>query len=580
VTLRLLPTTRRAFARERAGFSQGARWALFARESVQPQGWRSNLRYASTLLVVALCYFLAAKLGLSLAVATEQVTAFWPPTGIALAALLLAGYRVWPGIFLGALIANATSNEMLLTAAGIAVGNTATGLLGAFLLRSRYKFHATLERTRDVVSLVAVAVISTVLSSTLGTLNLIVAGIVSWPAFASVWWVWWVGDTLGIMLIAPFLLSWATHPRFEWRGWRLIEYAALFSALAIVSYFVFAQKVAIGQPYTLMAYATFPFLIWAALRFEQREVVSSTLIIAAIAVWGAAHNRGLFAVGTLDERLISFDTFVGVVGMTALLLGATTAERRRSRERLRRARNEMERRVLERTAQLERANAELSEFSYSMSHDLRAPLRAVNAYSELLAEKYAAVFDSEALRLLAAIAKNSRQMGRMIDDYLRLIRLRSEPLEMRALDVHALVRELIVESFDRTTREKVRFDVRALPVVVCDSTLIRQVFANLLSNAVKFSWKSDPPLVEIGGRSADDEAIYYVKDNGIGFDMQWSDQLFKVFRRLHPREFDGDGIGLATVACIVQRHGGRVRAEGAVGQGSTFSFSLPHVSLA
>ncbi|HYM36518.1 MAG TPA: ATP-binding protein, partial [Steroidobacteraceae bacterium] len=321
-----------------------------------------------------------------------------------------------------------------------------------------------------------------------------------------------------------------------------------------------------------------PFLIWAAFRFEQREVVTSTLLVSAIAVWGAIHNHGPFSFGTLDERLIGLDAFVAVTGITALLLGAVTAERRGSRERLRRARNEMEQRVMERTAQLERANRELYEFSYSMSHDLRAPLRAVNAYSQLLTNKHAEALDGEALRLLGGIAKNSVQMAKMIDDYLRLFRLRNEPLQMKELNVDALTREVIADVFVPETCGKVQFDMRTSPSVTSDPGLIRQVLLNLLDNAVKFSRVRERPIVEIGGGQSDAEVVYYVKDNGVGFDMQWADQLFKVFQRLHPREFAGIGMGLAIVACIVQRHGGRVRAEAEINRGATFSFSLPRHS--
>jgi signal transduction histidine kinase len=531
-----------------------------------------DLRYLAALAFIAFTYFISAKLGFSLAFATEQVTAFWPPTGIALAVLLIAGYRAWPGIFLGALLANATSDETLLTAAGIAVGNTLTGLIGVFLLRGRYKFRTSLERTRDIVRLVAVAMLSTLFSSTLGTLNLIVSHIVTAGNFFAVWRVWWVGDTLGILLVAPFMLSWLTRPRVQWQDWRLFEYGALFASLILVGWLALANSSAPASH--LSVYATFPFLLWAAFRFEQREVVSCTVIIAGIAVWGAIHDLGPFGTGTLDERLIALDLFAGITGVTALLLGAVTAERRKSQERLRLARNELERRVAERTEQLERANEELCEFAYSMSHDLRAPLRAVNAFSELLTQQ-SAQLDQEGRRMLSAILRNSRYMGQMIEDYLRLFRLRDEPLKLQRLDVQGLAHDIIANIFQTAGNAKVSFDVRVLPEAVCDGGLIRQAFVNLIDNAVKFSRNCEQPSVEIGGHQTDEEVTYYVKDNGVGFEPEWSGQLFKIFQRLHPREFEGIGMGLAIVACIVQRHGGSVRAQGKVNGGATFSFSLP-----
>jgi signal transduction histidine kinase len=575
MTIRIFPSARRAFLKERATsfFGTGTFWTSTG--TFRLLRVHDDIRYLAATVAIAFAYFTAAKLGFSLAFATKQVTAIWPPTGMALTAMLLLGFRVWPGVFLGAFLANATSGETLFTALGIGFSNTLTGIVGVFLLRKYCKFHVTLERTRDVRSLVTVAVLSTAISATLGTLNLALAEIVDWQAFGSVWTVWWVGDTLGILLFAPFLMSWWIRPRIQWREWRFVEYVALFGAISITSYLTFARVLPADQPYQLIAYSTYPFLIWAAFRFEQREVVSCVLIVAAVAVWGTAHDRGPFTRGTLDERLVVLDTFTAVTVVTALLIGAVTAERRRSKERLRRARDEMERRVKARTADLERANEELYELSYSMSHDMRAPLRAVNGFSQLLVEKYSGALDADGARLLGVIAKNSKQMGRMIDDYLRLFRLRDEALRVAPLDSDALVREVIDELFPAHTGGNLRFDIRSLPAAAGDAGLVRQVWINLLDNAVKFTRDSKRPVIEIGGQIDGAETLYYVKDNGVGFDMQWSGQLFKVFQRLHPREFDGIGIGLAIVARIVQRHGGRIQASGEVGEGATFSFSLP-----
>jgi signal transduction histidine kinase len=575
VTIRIWPPARRAFLKERASSFLQTGSFLTSTGTFRLLRTGADVRFLIATFVIAFIYFGGAKFGLSLAFATKQVTALWPPTGIAIASLLLLGSRIWPGLFLGAFLANATSGESLVTALGIAFGNTLSGVVGVFLLRRYCKFHITLERTRDVRSLVTVAVVSTMISATLGTLNLTFADLVEWPEYGAVWSVWWIGDTLGILLFAPFLLSWWMHPRLQWRDWRFVEYLALFAGVSIVSYFTFAREIPVGQPYYLMAYATFPFLIWSAFRFEQREVVSCALIVAGIAVWGAVHDRGPFTYGTLDERLVLLDTFMAVTVVTALLLGAVTAERRRSQQRLRRARDEMERRVKERTGALERANEELYELSYSMSHDMRAPLRAVNGFSELLNEKYAGVIDSDGMRFLNIIAKNSRQMAQMIDDYLRLFRLREEALTIKPLDSDALVREVVDELFASRHDNHVKFDIRSIPSAAGDAGLIRQVWINLLDNAAKFTRNSAYPVVEVGGYVEDTQVIYYVKDNGVGFDMKWSGQLFKVFQRLHPREFEGIGMGLAIVARIVQRHGGTVHANGDVGTGATFTFSLP-----
>jgi light-regulated signal transduction histidine kinase (bacteriophytochrome) len=237
-------------------------------------------------------------------------------------------------------------------------------------------------------------------------------------------------------------------------------------------------------------------------------------------------------------------------------------------------RDQLEQRVKARTADLERANRELYEMSYSMSHDLRAPLRAVNGFSKLLAEQHANAIDAEGARYVDVIQKNSQHMGRMIDDYLRLLQLRDEPLAIETLNVDGLVRD-VIDVVTPQANNRVHFDIGPLPAVAGDAALIRQLWTHLLANAVKFTGPRAKPLIEIGGAVDADDVTYYIKDNGVGFDMQWADQLFKIFQRLHPRQFDGLGTGLATAARIVQRHGGTIQAQGEVDRGATFSFTLP-----
>jgi PAS domain S-box-containing protein len=311
---------------------------------------RPDARYTATVLALAVAYFAAARFGLSLAFATRQVTAVWPPTGIALVGVLLFGYRVWPAIFLGAFVANAVSDEPVAVAAGIAAGNTLAGLAGAFLLRRIFRFDVALSRTADVLTLALTAAVSTVVSATWGTLALGLGGLVPWTQYRSVWWTWWIGDTLGILIVAPLLLTWRVKPRVQWRGHRLGELMVLFAAVVAVSA-LSATIADAASPYQL-EYAAFPCLIWAALRFGLRETVSAATLISGVSVWGAVHNRGPFASGTLDERLILVDTFVAIVAVTALLVGAVTAEQKESQERLHRAHDELDLRVQERTREV------------------------------------------------------------------------------------------------------------------------------------------------------------------------------------------------------------------------------------
>jgi PAS domain S-box-containing protein len=284
---------------------------------------------------LAAAYFAAAKFGLSLAFATQQVTAIWPPTGVALTALVLLGYRVWPGILAGAFLANVTTHEPLAVAAGIAASNSLTGLAGAWMLQ-RLQFDVQLRSSADVLSLAAVAMLSTLISAGFGTANLALGGILSWPAYWSVWWVWWVGDTLGILIVAPLLLAWIQNPSLRWRGAALAELCAYALILLITSAYVFARsRNDLIYPLNPRAYIAFPLLVWSALRFGQKETILSAVVICAFAIWGSIHNRGPFSEGSLDDRLLMLDTFIAAIGGTALLLSSVTAERRRAEDKFR-----------------------------------------------------------------------------------------------------------------------------------------------------------------------------------------------------------------------------------------------------
>ncbi|HET6568644.1 MAG TPA: response regulator [Rhodothermales bacterium] len=236
----------------------------------------------------------------------------------------------------------------------------------------------------------------------------------------------------------------------------------------------------------------------------------------------------------------------------------------------------LEQRVRQRTAELEAANKELEAFSYSVSHDLRAPLRTMASFSDMLMEDFAAELPPDARHLLDRIVSNAQKMGRLIDDLLRFSRLNQQPLSKQPVHTTTLVHEVLEELRRERDGRTVDVEVGELPDCFCDPSLLRQVFANLLSNAFKFTRQRENGKIEVGSHRLDGEDVYYVRDNGAGFDMQYAGKLFGVFQRLHSAsEFEGTGIGLSIVNRIIQRHGGRIWAEAAVDQGATLYFSLP-----
>lgn len=268
------------------------------------------------------------------------------------------------------------------------------------------------------------------------------------------------------------------------------------------------------------------------------------------------------------------------VGLTAALdvTARRAAERavEESEQALRRANAALEARVQERTAALQATNQELEAFSYSVSHDLRAPLRAIVGFSNILQEDHGAELSPEARQHLETIARNARQMGQLIDDLLRFSRMGRHVMTTGTVDMAAVAAEVAEEARRQDPQRYVEIVVGALPPVWGERSLLRQVFANFIENSMKFTRDRSPARIEVGAVPRDGEVVYFVRDNGVGFDMRYSDKLFGVFQRLHRTEdFPGTGVGLALVKRIVARHGGRVWAESEEGKGATFYFSLP-----
>jgi light-regulated signal transduction histidine kinase (bacteriophytochrome) len=244
--------------------------------------------------------------------------------------------------------------------------------------------------------------------------------------------------------------------------------------------------------------------------------------------------------------------------------------------RLRVAHAQAEDALREQTVKLENSNKELESFSYSVSHDLRAPLRAITGFAQMILKKQGNKFDEETKRQFKVITDNAEMMGRLIADLLALSRLGREALSISPLSIEDLARDVWEELQTINPDRSVDVKIDHVPQARGDRSLMKQVLINLLSYAIKFTRIRERPLIEVGGYMQDTESIYYVRDNGVGFDMKYHDKLFGVFQRLHSAdEYEGTGIGLAIVQRIIQRHDGRIWAESAVDIGTTFYFTLP-----
>jgi signal transduction histidine kinase len=530
---------------------------------------QSRVATASQLAIVALSYVFVAKIGLSLDAVGGFATLVWPASGIALAALLLGGFRLWPAIAVGAFTINYLIGAPIPAAIGIAIGNTAEAITGAYLL-TRFGFRNTLGRVRDVLAMITLAAgLSTLVAATIGVTTLVIFDVIPASGYGEAWKVWWVGDAIGDLLVAPLILVWAAWEPRIWK-YRLTESIAMIAVVVVTGILVFAGSPEQGELARGREYMLFPPLVWAALRFDIRGSVTAATLATVIAIVYTAFGHGPFVQADLHQNLFALQTFVAICGATFLLLGASIAERKQTTLELEQSRENAE-----------AANRAKSGFLAVVSHELRTPLNAIMGYVELLLLELDGPLTEGQRGILDRIRQSQRHLLSLIEDVLGFAQVEAGRLSFTLQPV--VVRDALASIEPMIAHESAKKGL-TLHIGETDSGLVayadpgklRQILLNLITNAIKFT--PDGGSISVVAEPAPDSVVIKISDTGIGISPDNLKHVFEPFFQVDQggtRRYPGVGLGLAIVRDAVLAMNGDVKIESEVDKGTTVLIKLP-----
>lgn len=535
-----------------------------------------HLKRFSTLpaiILLTLAYFVAGKLGLMLASLHASASPVWPPAGIALGVLLVLGYRTWPAIFLGAFFVNLTTAGNIPTSLGIATGNTLEAVMGAFLLNRFADGLRVFERPQNVFKFALTAMVSTLISPSLGVTTLSLGGFARWTDYGAIWVTWWLGDMAGDLVIAPLVLLWSSGLAWHWNRQKASEVGVLLMLLFLLGEIVFGGWLSASAKNYPVSFIYGPIVIWTAFRFTQRETATAIFLLSAIAIWGTLRGFGPFIMGTENESLLVLQAWIAVLSITALALSAGMVERRR-----------IEAALQQQKSAVEAANRTKDNFLAMLSHELRTPLTPViTALDTLDAES---MTGEESKSSLAMIRRNVELESQLIDDLLDLTRIAKDKLRLKfdPIDAHRAISNVIEMCRAEADAKNIRLhlNLRAgAHHVSADAAKFQQIIWNLLKNAIKFT-PLDGEIAISSGNSSPQILSISMRDSGVGIEPDLMERIFDPFEqgnRSIERGFGGLGLGLAISKSLAQAHGGSLvaKSEGR-NRGSTFTLSMQTIS--
>jgi signal transduction histidine kinase len=521
------------------------------------------LRTLMQLAVLTLAYWFAARVSLQLALVHGQVTPIWPPVGIALVAILVFGRRVWPAIFLAALAVNLPLGPSPLGAVLIAGGDTLAPVAAAALL-TRAGFRIELDRLRDAAFIIVLGALAAMtISATVGASVLVQFGTVPADSFWSTWAVWWTGDAMGVLLVAPFLLSVLPNARPPRPTLRMTaELVALLVGVAIVTFVVFQNRLR-------LEYLVFPLIMLAAWRFHLRGAAPAALIASGVAIWAAVQGTGPFGTETLIQKMITLQVFNVCIAVTSLVLTAFVEARERTEE--------MTRLYVSAKA----ASQTKSAFLNMAAHELLTPLTVLSGYMSLLSGGTVGSPPEAWKAPLGTLAAKTREMERIVDDLLTASYLEVIPdrVEREVLDLRKIVEGAVERAQARAdllaAEVTVSLPRSSVPVEV-DRGKLGRVLDDLINNALTYTIR--PPQLWIGLSTHSEWAIFRLKDNGVGISEDERERIFdRLYRVTDPQVVvPGIGLGLYISRQLVESYGGSLVIESSTpGLGSVFALALP-----
>lgn len=524
-------------------------------------------RRPSFLAALAAVYFAAGKLGLAFAAINSSASAVWPPTGIALAAFLLFGRRVWPAIFVGAFFVNLTTAGTVLTSLGVAAGNTLEGIVGAYLVHRFAGGRGAFWRPQNIFRFSVLAgFVATTISATIGVLSLSLGGFAQWDNFGQVWLTWWLGDAAGAITIAPLVILWYTSPVITWDRPKRIEAVALFTSVLAIGLIVFAGPVVSRYP---LAFLCAPALVWAAFRFGQREVATAVVMLSLIATAATELGAGPFVMATRNESLLVIQAFMGTITLVTLPMAALVAEQSRTRNIERAARHDAE-----------GANRAKDVFLAMLSHELRNPLAAIASAIAVIRMQEAS--NPRTISALDVVDRQAKHLSRLVDDLLDVSRINSGKI---ALQKECVEMTVAISRAAEAVRPLIATRGHTFDIVLPDEavwvdgdiTRLAQIFSNILNNAAKYT--PEDGRIQLSLEKLRGHAVVRVRDTGFGIPAAMLPRVFEPFTQgdqRMDRANGGLGLGLTLARRLVELHGGRIEARSdGPGRGSEFTVSLP-----